>query len=122
MTLLDENIPDGIRLGMEALGMTVRQIGFEWGRKGMSDVWLRYDRGVDLRSSPKMRTSSRKCTAPELLHCVTGRTGGRNGTVRDRYLKHKRFRTFGLRGGMVARLQPDGDCVLATWDAGPTER
>lgn len=37
MTLLDEDILESQRMEMETGGIPVRQVGFDWGRKGMSD-------------------------------------------------------------------------------------
>ncbi len=111
MILLDENVPEAQRREMARLGLAVRQVGFEWGRKGMSD-------GEILTALQGMRRVTFLTNDADFYrrgYCHTGYclvvlavSAKEMAYSAHRFLRQKEFRTFAGRSGKVARVQPTG--------------
>lgn len=109
MTLLDENMPHGRQ--MIQLGIALRQVGYEWGRKGMSDeeilavlrgkrrtTFLTCDQGLYRRPNCHPNYCIVLLAVPPMDVVDYAR----------RFLRHPLFRTFADRQGKVIRVQPTG--------------
>src|SRR5438309_9774743 len=96
---------------MEKLGLSFRQVGLDWGRKGMSDdevvsalhrlkrvTFLTQDSDFYLREN-----SHSSCCV--VLLAVEQRKMAQYAV---RFLRHRSFRTFASRQGKVIRVQPTG--------------
>jgi hypothetical protein len=67
LIVLDENILDGQRVRLEAWRLAVKQIGFDFGRKGLKDdeLWFYCASTATRHSSREMRASMRRvCGTP----------------------------------------------------------
>lgn len=115
MIILDENIPDGQRLQLQAWRLAARQIGFDLGRKGLKDeeivVLLRRQR------NPAFFTRDAGFYQPILRHrnyCLVMASVGQNEVAAfiRRFLRHADFDTQAKRMGRVVRISHAG---MAVW-------
>jgi hypothetical protein len=115
LIILDENILDGQRLLLGAWRLAPRQIGFDFGRKGLKDeeivVQLRRQRNCTFFTrdagfySPGLRHSG---------YCivVTGVEQNEVAAFVRRFLRHPDFETQAKRMGRVVRIS---HASLAFW-------
>lgn len=117
MILVDENTPNRERVLLESRRLTVRQVGYEWGRKGISDEEI----VTALRSARRVTFFTRDadfyrrdyCHASYCLALVAaGATEVAAYAIR--FFRHRAFRTHSQRMGTVVRLQPSG-IVYWSW-------
>ena len=115
MIVLDENILDGQRLLLQAWRLAAKQIGLDFGRKGLKDeeivVLLRRQRNSTLF------TRDAGFYQPTLRHpsyCIVVASVGQNEVAAfiRRFLRHTNFDTNAKRMGMVVRISHAG---LAVW-------
>lgn len=111
MTLLDENLPDAQRKRMGELGIPVRQVGFEWGRKGIPDdgilAVLRSERRVTFLTHDSDFYRRENCHPNYCVVQLAVPPKQMAGYAR-RFLKHPSFRTHAMRMGKVVRVQRGG--------------
>lgn len=93
------------------LGVALRQVGFEWGRKGMSDE------DILARLRRLKRTTFLTCDAGfyrrqncHSSYCLVQFAVAPEDTAAyaKRFLRHPGFRSFAARQGKVVRVQPSG--------------
>ncbi|MEK7993389.1 MAG: hypothetical protein AAB403_06245 [Planctomycetota bacterium] len=116
MIILDENILDGQRLLLEGLGIAVRQVGLDVGRRGLKDediiVLLRHLRQPTLLSrdlgfyTPALRNQHYAIVVAAVGQYKMA------GFAR-RFLRHPLFDTHAKRAGKVVRLAPAG---ISFWE------
>lgn len=118
MTLLDENVPDAQRRKMIKLGIPVRQVGFEWGRKGMSDeeilTALRGGKRVTFLTQDNGFYRGENCHGSYCLVWLAAPADEMAEYVR-RFLKHPGVRTHAMRMGKVFRVGTSG---ITCWARG----
>ena len=111
MTLLDENILAGQRVILDATGVAVRQIGYDFASKGLKDddivVMLRSQNGVTFF------TRDIGFYSPALRHaryCVVALAVAQNevSVFVRRFLRHPQFNTKSKRLGAVVRISHTG--------------
>lgn len=109
MTLLDENMPQARQ--MIQLRIALRQVGFEWGRKGMSDeeilTALRRQKRTTFLTCDQGLYRRENCHPSYCLALLAVPPTGAADLAR-RFLKHPLFRKFANRQGKVIRVQPTG--------------
>ena len=115
MILLDENFPDQQRQLLLRARWAVRQVGFEWGRKGIPDDEiihaLRRARRTTFFTADSDFWQRTYCHADYCLaYLDVPRAELAKYTVR--FLRHPAFRTFVQRQGRIVRLQPTG---IVSW-------
>jgi hypothetical protein len=114
LTLLDENMPHARQ--MIRFGIALRQVGFEWGRKGMSDeeilAALRRQRRTTFLTCDQGLYRRENCHP---TYCVALLAVPPADVVdyARRFLRHPRFRKFASRQGKVVRVQPTG---ITCWE------
>lgn len=111
MTLLDENFPDQQRQRLLRARWPVRQVGFEWGSKGLPDHEilraLRSQRRVTFFTADSDFSLRSYCHPGYcLVYLDVPRSELAVYTIR--FLRHPSFRTFAQRQGKVVRVQPTG--------------
>jgi hypothetical protein len=118
LIVLDENILEGQRLLLESSRVSTKQIGVDFGRKGMKDdeivVLLRRHRNITFF------TRDSGFYAPELRHvryCLVVMHVGQNEvtTFVRRFLRHAEFDTQLKRMGKVVRIS---HVYLEAWRLG----
>ena len=111
MIVLDENILDGQRLLLQAWRLAAKQIGLDFGRKGLKDqeivVLLRRQRNVTFF------TRDSDFFGPGLRHpgyCIVLAGVGQNEVAAfiRRFLRHPDFNTQAKRAGRVVRISHTG--------------
>jgi len=115
VNILDENISDSQRRLLSSWRIYTRQIGFELGKKGMSD-----DEIIPLLhqlSHPTFYTRDSDFYHPKLCHpgyCLVYLDVRKDevATFIRRFLRHKSFKTRTYRMGTVVRVSHIG---LAVW-------
>ncbi len=115
MNILDENISDSQRRQLNSWRIYVRQIGFEVGKKGMSDREI-----IPLLhqlSRPTFFTRDSDFYHPKLCHpsyCLVYLDVRKEEVAIfiRRFLRHKSFNTKAQRMGTVVRVSHTG---LAAW-------
>jgi len=120
LTLLDENLPDGQRQQMIKLGIAVRQVGFEWRRKGLSDdnivAALRREKRLTFLTNDGDFYRREYCHASYCLVQLAVPPDEMAAYAR-RFLRQPGFRTYALLAGKVVRVQPSG---IAYWTRNAT--
>jgi hypothetical protein len=115
LIILDENILDGQRLLLQAWCLKAKQIGFDFGRKGLKDeeivVLLKRQRNATFF------TRDDDFFEPGLRHpgyCIVVAGVGQNEVAAfiRRFLRHPDFDTQRKRTGQVVRISHTG---LAFW-------
>lgn len=116
MTLFDEDILESQRLEMNSSGIPVRQVGVDWGRKGMSDddilAELRRSKRVTFLTQDLALYNRANCHAAYCIALMTVQPR-KTAEYAARFLKHAAFRTHAMRMGKVARVRPTG---ISYWE------
>jgi hypothetical protein len=109
LTLLDENMPQARQ--MIQSGIAHRQVGFEWGRKGMPDeeilAALRRQKRTTFLTCDQGLYRRENCH-PGYCLAVLAVPPAQAGEFARRFLRHPLFRTFAKRQGKAVRVQPTG--------------
>jgi hypothetical protein len=115
LIIVDENIFDGQRLLLQAWRLAAKQIGLDFGRKGLKDeeivVLLRRQRNATFF------TRDGDFFVPSLRHpgyCIVVAAVGQNevAVFIRRFLRHPDFNTQAKRAGRVVRISHTG---LTLW-------
>jgi len=116
LTLLDEDILESQRLEMDSSGIPVRQVGVDWGRKGMSDddilAKVRRSKRVTFLTQDLALYNRAYCHTAYCIALMTVQPH-RTAEYAARFLKHAAFRTHALSMGKVARVRLAG---IAYWE------
>jgi hypothetical protein len=111
LILLDENTPRSQREFLESRRLPVRKVAYNWGREAMTDeeivAQLHKLRQVTLFTRD-LRLYSRHLCHPSYCMAVIAAPADQVASYVVRFLRHRSFRTHGLRMGKVVRLQPSG--------------
>ena len=123
MIVLDENIPEAQRLQLRAWRIPAKQIGVDWGHKGLQDhqivVALRELRGP-VFVSRDLGFYGRELCHPSYCLAVMGVSRDEVAFFVRRFLRHPLFDTQAKRLGRVVRITSTG--IAYWWAAKPEAR